>query len=98
MVTERQLGAGSGAGAGAGEGWRLDATYGDGGRFVNDHHILVHVHYGDVVSGDGHLVSVTETRSLSQRARAHNIVPALAPCSPTQGDSLMASGGVRQVL
>lgn len=51
----------------AGRGWRLSATYRDGGGFVNDHHILVHVHNGDGVCSHGHLVSGTNALMLLPR-------------------------------
>lgn len=36
-------------------------TYGYGGGFVYDDHVAVHVHDGDGLRCDGHLVSVTVT-------------------------------------
>jgi len=34
-------------------------TYRDGGRFVNNHNVLVHVNYGDRVGGNGDFMPET---------------------------------------
>jgi hypothetical protein len=34
-------------------------TYRDGGRFINNHNVLVHVNYGDRVGGNGYFMPET---------------------------------------